>query len=406
MTATLAIGSRLQNGKYEIKAVLGQGGFGITYSVYHTLLNQTFALKEFFPETYCNRDGSTSHVTLASQSSSDLVTRLRARFLSEARNLSRLSHPNIIKVHDVFEENGTAYFLMDYVEGHSLEEIAQAQGTLSENDALNYIFPIASALDHVHHNRMTHLDVKPANIMVRAADGVPVLIDFGLSKQFNDQGHANSTMLMGMSHGYSPIEQYYDGGISGFSPQSDVYALGATLYRLVAGRVPPAAPLLVDEPIQLPLNVSERLSEAIRWAMTSKTTERCPSVRDFRDVLNGNINAPGSVRTQLHINQTNPVGEGYADHSSFNQEIAPHPQPADHYLKPKRRRKDTSLSTTIWVAVICSVIVGTVCFFAFYKKPSEKATTTAHNNYRIEDTRNNSSSQKSGSTSKKKDSSG
>ena len=187
MESSLNINVTLQSGKYEIIKVLGQGGFGITYLVRHTLLNKTYALKEFFPKDYCNRDSDTSQLTVATTSNIDLVDRLRGRFITEARNITKLKHPGIIQIHDVFEENGTAYYVMDFIEGESLEDIVKRYGALNEQTAVSYITAIADALEYIHRNRMSHYDVKPANIMVSKHDGQPVLIDFGLSKQFDSQ---------------------------------------------------------------------------------------------------------------------------------------------------------------------------------------------------------------------------
>ena len=303
MESSLNINVTLQSGKYEIIKVLGQGGFGITYLVRHTLLNKTYALKEFFPKDYCNRDSDTSQLTVATTSNIDLVDRLRGRFITEARNITKLKHPGIIQIHDVFEENGTAYYVMDFIEGESLEDIVKRYGALNEQTAVSYITAIADALEYIHRNRMSHYDVKPANIMVSKHDGQPVLIDFGLSKQFDSQGHATSTLLMGVSHGYSPLEQYVQDGITAFSPQSDVYALGATLYTLVTGRIPPEAPKLLGREIEMPTTVSQPIQNAVKWAMRSDPNVRCPSATAFIEALQGN--APQQTTTTIDIPSQN-----------------------------------------------------------------------------------------------------
>ncbi|MCM1111333.1 MAG: hypothetical protein NC336_09000 [Clostridium sp.] len=116
MINNLSIGSTLQNGKYEIAKVLGQGGFGITYLAIHTFLDRKVAIKEFFPKDFCDRDETTSHVTLGTANTAELVSKLKAKFLKEAKNIARLNHPNIVSIQDIFEENNTAYYLMDYIE--------------------------------------------------------------------------------------------------------------------------------------------------------------------------------------------------------------------------------------------------------------------------------------------------
>lgn len=275
----------LQNGKYQIIKTLGQGGFGITYIVYHTLLKKQFALKEFFPKDYCNREADTTQMSVATLANQQLVERLRVRFITEAQNIAALNHPNIIGIHDVFEENGTAYFVMDYIEGSSLEEIVKRDGALSPAKSIEYITKIASALEYLHGQNMTHYDIKPANIMLRDSDCQPILIDFGLSKQYDNAGRSHSTLLVGLSHGYSPLEQYFSDGISEFSPASDIYSLGATLYTLLTGRIPPEAPKLMGQTIELPIDVPGSLRRTVQWAMASDVKQRCYSAREFKNAL-------------------------------------------------------------------------------------------------------------------------
>ena len=215
-------GSSLQGGKYKIEKVLGQGGFGITYLATQELLDRKVCFKEFFFKEYCDRDEATSHVTLGTQSSREMVERFMAKFLKEARTISKLEHPNIIRIHDIFMENNTAYYVMDYIDGESLSEMVKRRGALPESEAVEYIKQVASALDFIHQHSINHLDVKPANIMVSNSDGKAILIDFGLSKQYDAQGGQTSTTPVGISHGYAPVEQYKQGGVSSFSPQTDI----------------------------------------------------------------------------------------------------------------------------------------------------------------------------------------
>ena len=136
----------LQDGKYRIEKSLGQGGFGITYLATQVNLNRQVAIKEFYPKDFCD----TSQVRLTPKpGDEELVARLKRKFISEARNVAKLDHPNIVKIYDVFEENSTAYFVMEYVEGESLDAMAK-RGAMSEADALHYIIPIARALEYVH----------------------------------------------------------------------------------------------------------------------------------------------------------------------------------------------------------------------------------------------------------------
>ena len=212
----------LQSGKYRVLSVLGQGGFGITYLVEHTLLDKKYAIKEFFPKDFCNRDSSDASISIATQSNTALVETLRNKFIKEARKISTLDHPGIVKIHDIFEENGTAYYVMDYIEGTSLDKFVKANGAMEPVTAIKLIHKVGDSLRYIHSLRMNHLDVKPSNIMLRKANNEPILIDFGLAKQYDDQGQQTSTTPSGISRGYAAIEQYRQGGVSSFTPQTDI----------------------------------------------------------------------------------------------------------------------------------------------------------------------------------------
>ena len=268
----------LQDGKYRIEKSLGQGGFGITYLATQVNLNRLVAIKEFYPKDFCD----TSQVRLTPKpGDEELVARLKRKFISEARNVAKLDHPNIVKIYDVFEENSTAYFVMEYVEGESLDAMSK-RGAMSEADALHYIIPIARALEYVHSENMTHLDVKPANIMVRRKNNTPVLIDFGLAKQYDrTTGGETSTSFVGLSPGYAPIEQYNQGGVNTFSPQIDVYALGATLYRLVTGTIPPEPTVREGKDVEISAPVSVGTRNAIQHAMRMFRSDRTQSMTAF-----------------------------------------------------------------------------------------------------------------------------
>lgn len=298
-------GTLLQNGKYRIIRVLGQGGFGITYLAVHTMLDKEVAIKEFFPKEFCERKENTSYLTLGNTNTSGLVTKLKEKFLKEAKNISKLNHPNIVAIHDIFEENDTAYYLMDYIDGISLDELIKNKGPLPEPPVLKYMNAIGSALSYMHSKSMNHLDVKPANIMLRKMDDSPVLIDFGLSKQYDSAGEQTSTTPVGISHGFAPIEQYRPGGVSVFTPQTDIYALGATLYALLTGNTPPHySDILEDGLPELPMNVSNQTVVAIEKAMEPKKTKRPHSIEEFLLLL-------PSTKQEIHshpvINSSNNI---------------------------------------------------------------------------------------------------
>ena len=283
--STLSAGTTLQNGKYRIISTLGQGGFGITYLAENTMLEGKVAIKEFFYKEYCDRDADTRHVTVPTSGNRDVVDRFKQKFVKEARTIFKLPHPNIVRILDVFEENGTAYYVMDYIEGESLSEMVARRGYIPEAEALAYICDVAQALTYIHSKKVNHLDVKPGNMIRRRSDGKVLLIDFGVAKQYDAASlKGTTTTPVCISAGYSPAEQYRKNGVQSFSPQSDVYALAATLYKLLTGVTPPEAMDVQDEglPVDelMAKQVSQHVRLAIALAMKGKS-ERTQSVELF-----------------------------------------------------------------------------------------------------------------------------
>ena len=163
-------GIYLQGDKYRIIDTLGQGGFGITYLAIHELADRKGCIKEFFPKDYYYRTSVTMQGTLGSQGSAEAMERYKDKFIKEAKTIARLDHPNIIHIHDVFKENNTCYYVMDYIDGESLHSRVKRLGALPEATAVAYIREVAAALSHIHSLGINHLDIKPGNIMVREAD--------------------------------------------------------------------------------------------------------------------------------------------------------------------------------------------------------------------------------------------
>ena len=232
---------------YRIEKTLGMGGFGITYLATTTVqfgnLKTTIsvAIKEHFISDSCERDTQT-HSIVYSNPVKNRVEGSRRDFIAEARRLQKvgIEHPNIVKVNEVFETNNTAYYVMEYLEGKSLRAYVKQRGKLEENEMLALMRPIMSAVRLLHEHYMTHLDIKPDNIMLTTdehGNARPVLIDFGLSKHYGKDGRPTSTInTLGCSDGYAPVEQY--AGITTFSPSADIYALGATMLFCLTDKDP------------------------------------------------------------------------------------------------------------------------------------------------------------------------
>ena len=316
---SLAEGMSLQGGKYTIVRMLSHGGFGVTYLAHHNLLDVDVCIKEFFPAVWCNRDAFSYEVSVSTTGNVDMVDRFMQKFIKEAQSIARLHHEGIVKFHDVFEENGTAYYVMDFIEGQTLQQMVKDRGALPLSEAIGYIRQAAEALGYLHGKRMNHLDVKPANMMIDRS-GKLTLIDFGVAKHYGEDGHQTTTTPMCISRGYSPIEQYKDGGVSQFSPAADIYPLGATLYYLLTGTVPPEATELAVDELVIPDTIPTHIAEAIRHAMESKPSRRTPSAAAFVDELGGK-DGKDNIATQ-------PV-------------IAPVPPSAEPVSKPKLRNNDT-----------------------------------------------------------------
>lgn len=293
----------LQNGKYRIEGVLGQGGFGITYLATQVALNRKVTIKEFFMKELCNRDEQTSQVSVPSMGSADTVARFRAKFVKEAQTIAALNNPHIIHIHDIFEENGTAYYVMDYLSGGSLSDLVQRNGVLPEATALGYIRQVADALSYIHARNINHLDIKPSNVLIDG-NGNAVVIDFGLSKRYDETGSQTSTTPVGISHGFAPLEQYQPGGVSTFSPATDIYSLGATLYKLLSGQTPPNATALLDADLDLSrLSASPTTKAAIVAAMQPKRKGRPQTIEAFIAMLDEKVAPSVAVPLQATVDE-------------------------------------------------------------------------------------------------------
>jgi len=307
MQQQLIIGTLLHGGTYKIEKILGQGSFGITYLAEHTNLGKKVAIKEFFMKELNSRDEDGS---ITGMSDSSLSQNYCQKFKKEAINLSRLDHPNIVRVTDSFSENGTFYYVMDFIEGQNLNDYVKSH-YIDEAEAVSIIKSVADALIYMHEEKhMLHLDLKPGNVM-RRNDGHIFLIDFGLSKHYSTDGQPETSTTIGLgTAGYAPIEQSNQAKNGEFRPTIDVYALGATFYKLLTRETPPPASDLVsdDELLENKLRekgVSDNLIKVVTEAMCPNVRKRTQSVREFRDALTDcSVQTPESIPTKSAEKET------------------------------------------------------------------------------------------------------
>lgn len=292
----LPIGTTIQGTKhaYTIVEVLGQGGFGIPYKVV-TEDGQTLALKEHFVKSRCFRGNSGVDMAFLDTASDEVKGSIK-EFKREGKLLVKISDqcPNIVKVYEVFEANNTVYYSMEYLAGGNLRNIVRKGGRLKEDAARQIMEPIAEALTYLHRNKILHMDIKPDNIVMRidpeTNTQTPVLIDFGVSLHFDDQGDLTTTHhIVGVTRGFSPIEQYEQ--VKHFSPVIDIYALSATWFYLLAGHNPLAATEIKREWIlqNLPNDVSDITRNTIADGMAFRADERPQNVKEFLQLLEGQI---------------------------------------------------------------------------------------------------------------------
>ena len=289
-TQMLPMKSYLQGKKYRIDRYIGSGGFGKTYEVTNLEFEERMALKEFFMKGISEREEDSTTVSVSNNLNIGTFNSQKEKFKKEARRLRRLHNPHIVQVHDLFEENGTAYYAMDFIDGESLSARLKKTGKpLSEAEALSVIRQVLDALETVHGQGIWHLDLKPANIMTDR-DGVVKLIDFGASKQLSgNDGYTTTSSAMCYTPGYAPTEQI-DQKMELIGPWTDLYALGATLYKLLTSSEPPTvSEMQEDDAFSFPKGVSEETKYLVRWMMTPRRQKRPQSVAEVRAFLDNPV---------------------------------------------------------------------------------------------------------------------
>ena len=299
----LPVGTML-NGRYRIECYLASGGFGNTYKALDTNLECDVAIKEFYLSGYSTRgaDGCTVHT--ATPTASELFEGCREKFVTEAKRISKLKSDHIVRVADRFDDNGTSYYVMEFIEGASLKQRIKEKGPLIEQEALNISKQLVDALDVVHASGFYHLDIKPNNVMLTPA-GRAILIDFGASKQIEMGGGATQHSMMAHTPGYAPSEQI-DQRADRVGAWTDFYALGATLYAMLTAQMPPSISDITDEgdeAFQFPTTVSETARKAVTTMMKPSTKKRPQNSDEVRKLLT-------VLQSEPHVDETAIIGGG------------------------------------------------------------------------------------------------
>lgn len=364
----LQVGTIL-HGTYKIESYLSSGGFGNTYLAKNIEFDETYAIKEFFVKGVCQRDGNSTTISVSNAENTNSFEQQREKFKKEARRLRSLSNSHIVKVYDLFEENGTAYYVMDYVDGENLSaRLKRTKTPLSETAVRNYLSQILDGLDAVHNAGMLHLDIKPANIMVDN-HYVVKLIDFGASKQQSSVGGATMSTGISYTNGYAPSEQMAQ-SYDKFGPWTDFYALGATLYKLLTNQDPPSVSDLSedeteDKHLALPMpHVSEEMKKLVVWMMQVNRLKRPQSLEDIRNFLKqssssvcGNseeIKVHGSSN-QAYVNSDDEetVWAGKIEHSKVVEN------------KQEQREIKGNSGKRFYLGILFGIVLIGVCTIAF-----------------------------------------
>ena len=276
-------------GRYTIKSVLGQGGFGITYLGMDELYQRKVAIKEFFPQGIVTRNTEyedTVTVTFVEEKAD--YEKGKERFLKEARTMAKFSKDEgIVKVLDFFEINNTAYIVMEYLEGITLKQYIRENQRITSEELVRLLVPLIESLDEIHSQGMIHRDISPDNIMV-LPDGRIKLMDFGAARDYTEFGEKSLSIVL--KPGYAPPEQYQTHGIQG--PWTDIYALCATMYKCITGENPPdAIDRVIDDHLkkisEFGITIPPQEEAAIIKGMSVSAKDRYQDIKDFCEDLYG-----------------------------------------------------------------------------------------------------------------------
>ena len=355
------------NGRYIVGRVLGQGGFGITYLALDNQTKSRVAIKEYYPAELAGRTMDGCSIAIHSEERAETFAYGKAQFLEEARTLARfLDNPYVVRIHNYFEENGTGYFTMEYVEGPGLDKyMAPFGGRLGVQEAKHLLLPLMEAMDEVHDKGIVHRDVAPDNIIV-TRDGRVKLIDFGAARY--STGEKSKSLDVILKHGFAPYEQYMRRGRQG--PWTDVYAMAATFYYAITGKVPPDATERKDEdtlipPSTLGVPIDERTEEALLKALEVSAADRFQRMGDFAAALRGEA-----------VPATRPV-QRPAPKPAPAPQPAESVQPAETVLVEAAEKKEAGKKKSRLPLILGLACVAVLALVLVFARPGGKAASPA-----------------------------
>lgn len=365
------------NGRYEIKSILGEGGFGITYYGVDSLFGKSVAIKEYFPQGLVTRNNElTNDITVTYAKQDEAYAAGKRRFISEARVMAKFNKDQgIVGVTDFFESNNTAYIVMEYLDGITLKEYLKGNKRIPVEELLELLAPLLESLDDLHRSGLIHRDISPDNIMVLRNGGVK-LMDFGAARDYTEFGEKSLSIVL--KPGYAPAEQYQSRGVQG--PWTDIYALCATMYKCITGETPEDSiqRVMEDElkkPSEFGISISPQVEKTILKGMSVSPKERYQNLGEFCQDLYREY-------TEEENQEAIPEQEGTSEESSKEEQEAAkalnseekNPDQTAKKLAgmPSKTEKSGKKKGILVAAILCILIVGGAGGYYFYQKSLER----------------------------------
>lgn len=379
----------LLNKKYVVGRVIGEGGFGITYIGRDTTLDIKVAIKEYYPNGHVNRNQEhSSNLTITTEKHKEFFEKGKERFLTEARNIAKFNQEKgIVDVHDYFEENGTAYIIMEYLDGVTLSEYVKQNGNINANELFTLMVPVMRSLKKMHEKGIIHRDISPDNIMY-LKDGTLKLMDFGSARYFNNQDSMLSVVL---KMGYAPEEQYRKNGVQG--PWTDVYGMCATMYRCITGKVPEDAldRIYTDNlkaPSHIGIQITKPLEVTLMDGLAVYKEDRCQSmddlIRNTEKALEKNqVSQQSDSVSNDDIYMTQVADEKYRTQRAdvlHEERLRDYGDDGFQSFLPQAQSKNGRGVMVIMVVVLVIVIITACAMFAYIftsKEDTEKTEETS-----------------------------